>query len=546
MTFSPFRSLSHAWRGASLRTQLVVIISGLLLLALAVTTFVSASLFRQELIRSLDEDLITNRNNVSIYLTQREPVEDYGNELAIVRFYGVILDNDGYPSHDEDGGLRATHFQFEGQDLPDIEPIPADEALERAGESFDVPGTAENSRGWRAQVYRLESGEGSLVIALPLEQVETSVERATFLVATIGLLATLGASTIAYAAVTRAFRPLFHVEKTAGRIAGGDFSQRVETSAPADTEIGRLSRSLNVMLEHIEQAFSEKEASEQKMRRFIQDASHELRTPLVTVRGFAELYRQGGVSDNPEAVGAAMDRIESEAKRMGNLVEDMLTLARLDEQRPLQLAPVDLNLIAHDTAMDMSVNAPDREVRVIGLDGGTPRPAPVVGDEGKIRQIVTNLVTNALRYTPEGTPIDLAVGTDSLIEGRPDSVLEVRDHGEGIPEEDVEKIFQRFYRADKARDRETGGTGLGLAICAAIAAQHDGTIRHRETEGGGATMVLRLPMVEPSDQSDHESDADLESYADLESDAERDAGPETAAEAPEDSGARPGEGSSTD
>lgn len=508
MTFSPFRSISRAWRGASLRTQLVVIISGLLLLTLAVTTFVSASLFRQELIRSLDEDLITNRNNVSIYLTQREPVEDYGNELAIVRFYGVILDNDGYPSQDEDGGLRATHFQFEGQDLPDIDPLPADEALERAGESFDVPGTAENSRGWRAQVYRLESGEGSLVIALPLEQVETSVERVTFLVATIGMLATLGASTIAYAVVTRAFRPLFRVEKTAGQIAGGDFSQRVETSAPPDTEIGRLSTSLNVMLEHIEQAFSEKEASEQKMRRFIQDASHELRTPLVTVRGFAELYRQGGVSNDPEAVGMAMDRIESEAKRMGNLVEDMLTLARLDEQRPLQLAPADLNLIAHDTAMDMSVNAPDREVRVIGLDGGSPRPAPVVGDEGKIRQIVTNLVTNALRYTPEGTPIDLAVGTSSLIEGRPDSVLEVRDHGEGIPEEDAEKIFQRFYRADKARHRETGGTGLGLAICAAIAAQHDGTIRHRETEGGGATMVLRLPMVEPSDQSDHETDAD--------------------------------------
>lgn len=518
MSFRPFRALSRVWRGSSLRTQLVVIIAGLLLLTLAVTTFVSASLFRQELIRNLDEDLITNRNNVSIYLTQRQPVEDYGNELAIVRFYGVILDNDGHPSQDDDGGLRATHFQFEGQDLPDIEPIPADEAMERAGESFDVPGTEENSRGWRAQVYRLESGEGSLVIALPMEQVETSVERATFLVATIGLLATLGASTIAYAVVTRAFRPLFRVEKTAGQIAGGDFSQRVETSAPPETEIGRLSSSLNVMLEHIEQAFSEKEASEQKMRRFIQDASHELRTPLVTVRGFAELYRQGGVSDNPEAVSTAMDRIESEAKRMGNLVEDMLTLARLDEQRPLQLAPVDLNLIAHDTAMDMSVNAPDREVRVIGLDGGSPRPAPTVGDEGKIRQIVTNLVTNALRYTPEGTPIDLAVGTSSLIEGRPDSVLEVRDHGEGIPEDDAEKIFQRFYRADKARDRETGGTGLGLAICAAIAAQHDGTIRHQETEGGGATMVVRLPMVEPSDQSDHVSDADEHEAAEAEAD----------------------------
>ncbi|GAA3059007.1 MULTISPECIES: sensor histidine kinase [Actinomycetes] len=511
MAFTPVRSAARRWRSASLRTQLVFIISGLLLLTLAVTTFVSASLFRQELLRSLDEDLYTNRNNISMYLTEMgSDPEDRANALAILRFYGVLLTNDGQPME-----YSATHRRVEGQDLPEIPPLTAEDVLAQAGQSFEVPGTEEGSRGWRVQVYRLESGEASLAIALPLEDVDTSVERATFLVATIGLLATLGASTIAYAVVTRAFRPLFRVEKTAAAIAGGDFSQRVETTAPPETEIGRLSSSLNVMLEHIEEAFQAKTASEQKMRQFIQDASHELRTPLVTIRGFSELYRQGGVSDNPEAVGAAMSRIESEAKRMGQLVEDMLTLARLDEQRPLQLAPVDLNLIAHDTAMDMGVNAPDRTVQVVGLHGGSPAAAPVLGDEGKIRQIVTNLVTNALRYTPEGSPIELVVGTESLVAGRTDSVLQVRDHGEGISEEDAARIFERFYRADNSRDRGTGGTGLGLAIVAAIAAQHGGTVRHQQTPGGGATMTLRLPMVEPSDQSDHESDVEDHELAEL-------------------------------
>lgn len=498
----PFSSITRTWRGASLRTQLVLIISGLLILTLFVTTFVSASLFRQELIRNMDEDLYANRNNISIYLT-RVYNEDYGNELAILRFYGVLLSNDGEPQE-----TRATHRTSEIQDLPQIPELDADEVSERAGESFDVPGTLEGSRGWRVQVYRLESGEESLAIALPLETVETSVERATFLVATIGLLATLGASTIAYAVVTRAFRPLFKVEKTAAAIAGGDFSQRVLTSAPADTEIGRLSRSLNVMLEHIEAAFRSKSMSEENMRRFIQDASHELRTPLVTIRGFSELYRQGGISEDPSAVGAAMDRIESEAKRMGQLVEDMLTLARLDEQRPLQMAPADLNLIAHDAIIDMSVNAPDRQTQVTGLDGGPPSAAPVLGDEGKLRQIVTNLVTNALRYTPDDTALEIAVGTAESPTRGTESILEVRDHGEGITEEDAAKIFERFYRADNSRHRETGGTGLGLAICAAIAAQHDGAVRHRPTEGGGATMALYLPTVEPADQSDHESDVD--------------------------------------
>lgn len=507
-------AISTAWRRTSLRSQLVTITSGLLLLTLLVTTFVSASLYRQELLRSMDEDLRSNAQALAYYFEdirtddvgedQGETRPTWAEFQSIFRFYGWMLDDQGDPVP----GLSLRTSNHETADVPQIPQVTPEEAAELGNESFNVPGTQENSRGFRVQAHPLVHGEESVIIALPLDSVETSVERASFLVATIGLLATLGASIIAYSLTTRAFRPLLHVEKTAAAIADGDFAQRVHTTAPRETEIGRLAAALNVMLEHIEQAFAQKDASENKMRRFIQDASHELRTPLVTIRGFSELYRQGGLNDNPEAVGTAMGRIESEATRLGHLVEDMLTLARLNEQRALDQKPLDLNIIAHEAVMDMTVNAPDREVKVVGLDGGSPSPAPVIGDEGRIRQIVTNLVTNALRYTPEGTPMELAVGTDSLIEGTVESVLEVRDHGEGIDPEDAEKIFERFYRADNSRQRETGGTGLGLAICAAIAAQHGGSVRHSETAGGGATMTLRLPTDDTLD-SDDEHEVDL-------------------------------------
>lgn len=508
----PFSAVSGAWRRTSLRTQLVTLTSGLLLLTLVVTTFVSASLFRQELVRNLDEDLSTNAQTVATFLeAQSQPgPSEYYDTTAIFRFYAWILDEDGHPTG------YSTHWPSETQDLPQIPQPTFEESVELHGAFMDVPGTLENSRGFRVHIRALPGAEQTLVIALPLNSVETSVERATFLVATIGFLATIGASIIAYSLVTRAFRPLLRVEKTAAAIAGGDLSQRVQSSAPSETEIGRLAGSLNVMLAQIEAAFDSKVASEQKMRRFIQDASHELRTPLVTIRGFSELYRQGGLNDNPDAVGAAMSRIESEATRLGQLVEDMLTLARLDEQRPPQIKPLDLNILAHEAVMDMAVTAPDREVKVIGLDGGSPTPAPVNGDEGRIRQIVTNLVANALRYTPEGTPIELAVGIEAQPEATPQAMLEVRDHGDGISAEDAEKIFERFYRADNSRQRETGGTGLGLAICAAIAAQHGGSVRHVETDGGGATMSLRLPKAEDHDSDEeHEMDLDEEELEQL-------------------------------
>ena len=291
--------------------------------------------------------------------------------------------------------------------------------------------------------------------------------------------------------VTTTFAPLREVEKTAEAIADGDLSQRLPWSTP-NTEVGRLNRALNTMLGRIDRAFSDRARTIDQMRRFVGDASHELRTPLVSVRGYAELYRMGALQ-TPEEVAQAMDRIEKEAIRMGVLVEDMLELARLDETRPLELSDVNLTLVAHDASMDARAQDPDRTVRVVALDGSVEAPEVVItAEENKIRQVITNLLGNAMRFTDAGSPLELGVGVDTAAG---EATIAVIDHGEGIPAPIREKIFQRFWRADNSRTRETGGSGLGLAIVSSIVNAHGGRVDVSETPGGGATFTVTLPIV---------------------------------------------------
>ena len=501
----PLQWIARTWQATSLRTQLTLITGVLMAITVATTAVLTASLYRQELVRQIDEDIFTNRHNVSMFLTSMGSTGPYDTgsfQQTIVRFYGESWDNEGN---------LISRIHAEGSDVPDIQRVTAEQAAEHGSSAFVVPGLGDPQSQWRVQIYRLESDSGTVAIALPLEPVERSVERVTTLVITIGLLATLVVTMIAYGLVTTAFRPLNRVERTAAGIAAGDLSKRVPPGAP-DTEVGRLSRSLNAMLAHIEIAFRANEESEERMRRFVQDASHELRTPLVTIRGFSELYRHGALS-NDEDVGTAMDRIESEAKRMTQLVEDLLTLARLDEQRTMDYQPIDLFGLASDLVVDTRATAPDRNITLTGLDSvSSPQPAPTIGDSDRLRQVISNLMTNVLRYTPDDTDIEIAVGTDTSQPEETDhtaetfmsSVIKIRDHGPGISSEDAEKIFQRFYRADTSRHRDTGGSGLGLAIVAGIISQHQGTVRHEETPGGGATMVVRLPY-HPLDDDDHPS-----------------------------------------
>ena len=331
-------------------------------------------------------------------------------------------------------------------------------------------------------------------------------------------------------AVVRAnLRPLVDIEETAEEIAEGHLNRRVPERDPR-TEIGSLGRSLNIMLSQIEAAFHAREESEaaahqneERMRRFIADASHELRTPLTAIRGFAEYYRQrGGLvthwdksaassasadeadSDarymggglTPDDLDRIMHRVEKEAARMGLLVEDLLLLARLDQQRPLARQPIDLLSLAADAVHDARLLAPARTIDLSVQPGAA---FLVIGDDARLRQVIGNLMSNALTHTPDGSPIEVSIGSGTLdprVPGSPPAVtLDVTDHGPGMAPEQAQRVFERFYRADQARTRTTGGSGLGLAIVSALVTAHGGTASVRTAPGRGATFRIALPLA---------------------------------------------------
>jgi two-component system, OmpR family, sensor kinase len=320
-----------------------------------------------------------------------------------------------------------------------------------------------------------------LLLGLPLSDVDASVDRLIRVEAlvTVAVLAVLGLVT--WWVVRLGVRPVKRMTKTAVAIADGDLSQRVP-DVVAGTEAGELGEALNTMLGRIESAFAERSRSEGRLRQFVADASHELRTPVTTIRGYAELHRTGGLRD-PEELASAMRRTEQEAVRMGSLVEDLLVLARLDQGRPLLREPVDLDLLARDAARDAGAVDPDHPVTAT-TGGGVV----VVGDGDRLRQVVGNLVANALVHTPPGTPVEIRTAREG-----DRGVLEVRDAGPGMPPEVAERVFERFFRADPARSRHRGGSGLGLSIVHATVAAHGGVVSVRSAPGAGTTLRVELP-----------------------------------------------------
>jgi two-component system OmpR family sensor kinase len=338
----------------------------------------------------------------------------------------------------------------------------------------------------------VDAGSARLVIAIPLDDVHSTVQRLTMIELLVGAIALVAAGVLALILVRVGLRPLDRIEHTAGAIAAGDLSQRIENSDPR-TEVGRLGGALNEMLAQIERAFAERERSENRLRRFVADASHELRTPLTSVRGYAELFRRGA-SDRPEDLRVVMRRIEDDAARMGVLVEDMLLLARLDQGRPLEREPVDLGAVATDLADEARMLHPDRPVE-LRVEGETI----VTGDELRLRQAVGNLLNNARAHTPDGTAVTVAVtGNDEVV------TVEVTDNGPGIRAEDLPRVFERFYRADPSRSRASGGSGLGLSIVASIAEAHGGEAAVTSEAGQGATFTLSIPACKSGNP-----DADL-------------------------------------
>jgi two-component system, OmpR family, sensor kinase len=319
------------------------------------------------------------------------------------------------------------------------------------------------------------------VVAIPLHEVDQTLSRLALVEALVIGAILLAMALVAFFVVRLGLRPLDRMGRTAGAIAAGDLSRRVEPATPK-TEVGRLGMALNSMLERLEEAFAERQASEDRLRRFLADASHELRTPLVSIRGYAELYRIGAVSDPAEAE-RAMRRIEDEAARMGMLVEDLLTLARLDEVRDPVRQVVDVAQIARDAVDDARTGAPRREI-----DLDTDGPTAVVGDPHQLRQVLANLIRNSLVHTPPRTAIEVSVGRAGE-----DVRLEVRDHGPGLPAADMDALFDRFWRAEGGRQRGRAGAGLGLSIVAAIVDAHGGSVVAANATGGGARFTVRLP-----------------------------------------------------
>lgn len=364
--------------------------------------------------------------------------------------------------------------------LPDIDPAET-AASARSGLAFTTGSRTDGPR-YRALAYTDLRARAVIVLALPIDSIDEAVARLV-VVQLLGASAILGAlGLVAWWVIHLGVRPLHRMTEVAASIAAGDLSQRVPET-DRETEAGQLGSALNRMLEQIEEAFAERERVEARLRQFVADASHELRTPVATLRGYAELYRSGGLRDAGE-LDDAMRRTEQEAVRMAGLVDDLLQLARLDQKRPLDVGAVDLGALAEDATRDARAVQPGRSIEVQRNGAVT-----VDGDEAQLRQVVSNLLGNALVHTAPTSSIEVSTFAQGST-----GVLVVRDEGPGMPAEAVTRAFERFYRVDPARSRHQGGSGLGLSIVQAVVEAHHGRVSIESTPETGTTVRVELPL----------------------------------------------------
>lgn len=490
-----------------LRITIVLVLLALVTAALLASGFTATTIMRGYLVDRVDAQLVksapqlASRPQIAIVGRPKPGPGSFRPPPSpfLVQYYA----SDGAFLNDLDRGAESSE---PGPDLPTLSTAMVLDLTK----PFNVKATSGGAT-WRVLVVPTTDFVGSVVIAQSLADMDQTIEQLVGVQIAAGVILLVLLAGVGTYVVRRSLRGLEDVEHTAVAIAGGDLSRRVPQRDPR-TEVGRLSLALNQMLGQIETAFAQRTASEfaarrsedaarrseeialrseenarqseERMRRFIADASHELRTPLTSIRGFAELTRQKGAAADP----ATMKRIEDEAKRMGLLVDDLLLLARLDQQRPLQHQPVDLLTLVGDSVHDVQAVQPGRAVQLRILPGSG---APVVdGDEARLRQVLGNLVSNALHYTPLEAPITISVGTRGA-----EAILEVADTGAGLSEEQKARVFERFYRADSARTRSTGGSGLGLSIVAALVVAHNGKVTVADTTPHGATFTVHLPLA---------------------------------------------------
>ena len=502
-----------------LRIKLLAAVLALVFAALTLISVSSTFALRTYLLERMDAEL----EAVTLSLALQVRVLDY-------RRVDQLKPQEGFPSEymfsvrsvSGVGKDIYNNFKLEADDMPphftNLDAINA-----RIEDQPYIAVSPSKRVHWRMRITLTDSGD-VLYVGRNMSEIEYAVTQLIWIDSLVGLGVLIALAAVGAAIVRTSLRPLVEIEQTAAAIAAGDLTRRVPDPEPDSseprTELGRLSRALNAMLAQIEAAFtaraqsetaaraaessardaaeaarvSEARAvrSEEKMRQFVADASHELRTPLTTIRGFAELYRQGAVED-PEDTAKLVRRIEDEAARMGLLVEDLLLLARLDRERPISLAPVELPVLALDAVQAAQATAPDRAIEMdIGDD---PEKLVAYGDDARLRQVIGNLMTNALVHTPADASVRLRLYSEPGNR----AVVEVSDTGPGLSPEQREHVFERFYRVDGARTRRTDraatGTGLGLAIVAAIVRAHHGTVDVITEPGKGATFRVTLPAL---------------------------------------------------
>jgi two-component system OmpR family sensor kinase len=465
----------------SLRARLLISLAVMLAVALLLAGVLLVGLTRVALISRVDAELQSVGTTSSRLLRLAELAgtdTEAGQRLAV-----MSLNRRGEV-------LRAipSGFGSDPDPLPSIPVYPNGIPSSAYGQITERP-SVDGSLHYRVLI---EQPRPNLIIAVaaPLsgvEAVETALVRTLLLV---GILALGGLLIVAWFVVRHDLLPLERIARAAGAIAGGDLSHRA--GVPHDqTEVGRLGTAFDAMVDQIESSFAQQQAalearaqSDERLRRFVADASHELRTPLTAVRGYADLYRAGGLQD-PADLAIAMDRIGTESRRMGVLVEDLLTLARLDQGRPIRRDPVNLSRIADNAVSDARALEPGRSITG-SIDAGVI----VLGDEDRLRQVMGNLLANVRMHTAPSTPFEVIVRPVEA-----EAEVLVVDHGPGIPNEHGSSVFDRFHRVDPGRSRDHGGAGLGLSIAASIIAAHGGSIWHEPTPGGGATFGMRLPLT---------------------------------------------------